>query len=268
MYAKLYRNPRPPDCLSGCAPSPSGAPHADSGLFVGALFRKMPKADGRQIRLCADERRGRPLPCARPSPSRARRVCQYLHAVRNAARDGAHADVPRGAFRLRRLHGLPACLRRARGGLRHPGELLLLSQDDARHGGNRRAAQAADDRRNDARLRREPALLPAAGRALSRAADDHRRARPRGRRCRGLCRRPASRHDAQAGSPDRAEARRGEAAQVDGLRRPHAKADARICRPARGGHAGHDDDGRTVQPDCDALPSRPRGRRKLRPRID
>lgn len=186
MYAKLYRNPRAHDFRSGRAPSPPRAPDADGGLFVGALFRKMPKADGRQIRLRADERRGRPLPCARPSPSRARRVRQYLHAVRNAARDGVHADVSGGAFRLRRLHGLPACLCRARGGLRHPGELLLLSQDDARHGGNRRAAQAADDRRNDARLRREPALLPAAGRALSRAADDHRRARPRGRRRRGL----------------------------------------------------------------------------------
>lgn len=72
--------------------------------------------------------------------------CELMHAM------GLTPMFPEGLSVSRRLHGLPACLCRTRGNFRHSGELLLLPQDDDRHGGIRRAAQTAADRRNDAGL--------------------------------------------------------------------------------------------------------------------
>ena len=69
--------------------------------------------------------------------------CELMHAM------GLTPMFPEG---LSVYVACTACLCRTRGNFRHSGELLLLPQDDDRHGGIRRAAQTAADCRNDAGL--------------------------------------------------------------------------------------------------------------------
>ena len=134
------------------APHPARAPDADGGLFVGALFRKMPKADGRQIRLCADERRSRPPLCAAFAiPKRAVCVnifmpCEMLHAM------GLTPMFPEGFPCTSPARPASMSSPSAR---RSPASRRLLLYHKTMIGmAESGVLPAADDRRNDARLRR------------------------------------------------------------------------------------------------------------------